>query len=84
MDITPISASASNIITNAQFKAANAAQTIAEFSVTDNEVGGSEITPNSLFTPISELDKAETEAKAGVKILQAEQEMLGSLFDATI
>jgi hypothetical protein len=81
MDSPALLSSATSIIMNAQHKAANAAHTIATLSVDDNEVGGSEFSSTSLFKPIVSLKEAEMETKAGVKVLQTAQGMIGSILN---
>ena len=80
--ITSPSSSAVNLITNAQHKATDAANTIATLPVAKDEVGSSEFRSDDLIKPVLSLKEAEIETSAGVKILQTEQEMLGSLFNA--
>ncbi|MCF6251035.1 MAG: hypothetical protein L3J75_07165 [Methylococcaceae bacterium] len=74
--------SAVNLITSAQFKAADAAHTIATFPVAKDEVGSAEFTSGDLFSPILSLKEAEIETSAAVKILKADNEMKGALFNA--
>lgn len=82
MDINSVTTSATNLITNAHQKAATAAQTIASLPVQKNEVGGSsDVSSADLFKPVLSLKEAEQENSAGVKLLQAEKKMIGSLFD---
>ncbi len=76
--------SALNLINNAQFKASEAAHTIATLPVSDDEVGSSNFSSKDLLTPIISLKEAELEASAAVQILQTEQETVGSLFDAMV
>ncbi len=80
--ITSPSSSAVNLITNAQYKAADAANTIATLLVAKDEVGSSEFRSDDLIKPVLSLKEAKIETSAGVKILQAEQQMPGSLFNA--
>lgn len=83
MDINSVTNSATSLITNAQQKAATAAQTIATLPVQKDEVGGSKgYGSEELFKPILSLKESEMETKAGVKLLETEKEMRGSLFDA--
>jgi hypothetical protein len=83
MEINSLTGSATSLITNAQQKAATAAQTIATLPVQKEEVGGSgNMASSELFKPILSLKEAELETSAGVKLLQAEKKMQGSLFDA--
>ena len=82
MAINSITSSATNLITNAQTKASTAAQTIATLSVQNEEVGGSkDVGSAELFKPILSLKEAELETSAGVKLLEAEKKMMGSLLD---
>ncbi|OAI14439.1 MULTISPECIES: hypothetical protein [Methylomonas] len=74
--------SATNLISNAQQKAASAAQTIATLPVQKDEVGGSQdIAPTELFKPIVSLKEAELENSAGVKLLKTHEKMVGALLD---
>lgn len=85
MEINSLTGSATSLITNAQQKAGAAAQTIATLPVQKDEVGGSrDVAANDLFKPILSLKEAELETSAGVKLLEAEKKMVGSLFDATV
>ncbi|MCQ8106428.1 hypothetical protein NP590_20185 [Methylomonas sp. SURF-2] len=84
MNINPLS-SATNLISNAQQKADNAAQTIARLPVQSQEVGGSEpIQAADLFKPVLSLKEAELETSAAAKIIQAHDKMLGSLLDVKV
>lgn len=81
MNINPL-ASATNLITNAQQKADNAAQTIARLPVQSQEVGSTEsFEATDLFKPVLSLKEAELETSAATKIIKAQDEMLGSLLD---
>ncbi|MCQ8129079.1 hypothetical protein [Methylomonas rivi] len=81
MNINPL-ASATNLITNAQQKADNAAQTIARLPVQNQEVGSTEpFQATDLFAPVLSLKEAELETSAATKIIQAQDKMLGSLLD---
>ncbi|MDD1622228.1 MAG: hypothetical protein LUQ11_12185 [Methylococcaceae bacterium] len=82
MEINSLTGSASNLITNAQQKAGAAAQTIATLPVQKEEVGGSkDVAASDLFKPILSLKEAELETSAGVKLLEAENKMVGSVLD---
>lgn len=84
MNINSLS-SATSLITNAQQKAATAAQTIASLPVQKQEVGGGEpFNSADLFKPVLSLKEAELEAKAGVKVVQAQEQMLGSILDIKV
>lgn len=84
MNINPLS-SATNLISNAQQKADNAAQTIARLPVQSQEVGGSEpFQAADLFKPVLSLKEAELETSAAAKIIQAQDKMLGSLLDVKV
>lgn len=84
MEINSLTTSATNLITNAQYKANTAAQTIATLPVQNDEVGGSkDVTSSDLFKPIVSLKEAEQETAAGVKLLQTEKKMVGTLLDLT-
>jgi len=80
--ITNTSSTALNMITNAQHKAADAAHKIATFPVAEDEAGSTDFSSNSLLSPIISLKEAEIEASAAIKVLQADEERIGSLFDA--
>lgn len=81
MDISSLSGSASSLISSAQNKAAGAAQAIASIPVQKQEVGGSTPAANDLFKPVLSLKEAELENSAGVKLLSAERQTIGSLLD---
>jgi hypothetical protein len=82
MQVSSLTTSATNTITNAQQKADTAAQTIANLSVQPNEVGGStDISSSDLFKPIVSLKEAEQETYAGVKLLKTQKNMLGSIIN---
>lgn len=82
MEINSLTGSASNLITNAQQKAGAAAQTIATLPVQKEEVGGSkDVAASDLFKPILSLKEAELETSAGVKLLEAEKETIGTLLN---
>ncbi|MCF6204965.1 MAG: hypothetical protein L3J59_15065 [Methylococcaceae bacterium] len=80
--ITSLSSSALNLMNTANHKVADAAQTITSLSTAKDELGSTEISSNSILNPLLSLKEAEIESSAAVKILQTEQETLGSLFDA--
>ncbi len=81
MNINPLS-SATNLISSAQQKAGNAAETIARLPVQNQEVGSSEkFQSTDLFKPVLSLKEAEFETSAATKIIKAQDEMLGSLLD---
>jgi hypothetical protein len=83
MEINSLTNSATSLITNAQNKANNAAQTIATMSVQKDEVGGSQdVGSGDLFKLVLSLKESEFETSAGVKLLEAEKKMLGVFFDA--
>lgn len=83
MEINSLTNSATSLITNAQNKANNAAQTIATMSIQKDEVGGSQdIGSGDLFKPLLSLKEAELETSAAVKLLEADKKTAGSLFDA--
>ena len=80
MQVNSLTGSATNIISNAQQKADNAAQTIANLPMRKDEVGGSQdIAPSDLFKPILSLKEAEQETYAGVKLLKTQKNMVGSI-----
>lgn len=81
MNMNPLS-SATNLITSAQNKATDAAQTIARLPVQNQEVGGSgEYQAADLFKPVLSLKEAEFETSAATKVIKAQDDMLGSLLD---
>lgn len=84
MEVNSLMGSATNLITNAQQKAATAAQTIATLPVQNEEVGGSkDVSSSDLFKPILSLKEAEQENSAGVKLLETEKKVMGTLLDTT-
>ncbi|MCF7969775.1 MAG: hypothetical protein K9L22_01245 [Methylococcaceae bacterium] len=80
MNISPDN-SAIQLFNDAQQKSNNAAMQIAKSPIQNNEVGSSEFNPKDIIKPILSLKEAEFETSAGVKLLNAEKEMLGSLID---
>lgn len=76
-----VTTSAVNLINSSQHKAATAAQDIASATMQQDEVGDPEVNPSDLLKPIVSLKEAEQGAKAGAKILQTANEMIGSLLD---
>lgn len=70
-----------NTITASHNKAASAADDIATFTVRSDEVGGSDFNNTDLIKPVLSLHEAEFQNSAGVKLLEAEKTMLGSLLD---
>ena len=77
--------SATNLITSAQNKANDAAQTIARLPVQNQEVGGSgEYGSGDLFKPVLSLKEAELETSAATKIIKTQDKMLGSLLDIRV
>ncbi len=85
MAINSVTNSATNLITSAQQKAATAAQTIASLPVEKNEVGGTKnVSPGDPLKPILALKEAAQENAAGVKVLETEKKMLGSIIDMKV
>lgn len=82
MMISNLSSNAVNLFTHAQHKAATASHTIAKLPVAKDEVGSVEFSSSDLIKPVLSLKEAEFEVSAGAKLLETEQETLGSLFDA--
>ncbi len=82
--ITSPSSSALNLISSAQYKAADAAHTIATLPVSKDEVGSTNFSTTDILKPVLSLKEAEIETSAAVKILETEQETVGSLFDAMV
>lgn len=80
MNISPDS-SAIQLFNNAQQKSNDAAMQIAKAPIQNNEVGSPDFSPKDILKPILSLKEAEFETSAGVKLLNAEKEMLGSLID---
>lgn len=82
MQITSPFGTASNIINQAQTKLNNAAQTIANLSVQNEEVGGSQdVSASDMFKPILSLKEAEQETYAGIKLLKAQNQNIGALLN---
>lgn len=80
--LTSPTSNALNLIANAQYKADTAAHKIATLPVRQDEVGASsEIKSGDLFKPILSLKEAAQENAAGIKLVKAEKEAIGSLFD---
>jgi hypothetical protein len=82
--LSSLNSSASSLITSAQQKVANAATTIANLSVQNDEVGGSQAVAGDMFKPVVSLKEAEWQNSAGVKLLQTERQTLGSLLDIKV
>ncbi|WP_198243417.1 hypothetical protein [methane-oxidizing endosymbiont of Gigantopelta aegis] len=81
MNITPTN-SALNLFNSSQQKATDAAQTIAQASVSKNEVGGSkDVKSGDLFKPVTQLKEAKLEAQSATKILQTDQETQKAIID---
>ena len=82
MDINS-SNSALQLINTAQDKTARAAHDIATIPVQDDEVGSSDFNSRDFVKPVLSLNEAELETAAAVKLLQADQNMIGSILDIT-
>jgi len=82
--ITNPSTSALNLINSAQYKAADAAHTLATLPVAKDEVGSTEFSSTDMLKPILSLKEAELETSAAVKILEVDKENTGALFDAMV
>lgn len=82
--ITNPSTSALNLINSAQYKAADAAHTLATLPVSKDEVGSTEFSSTDMLKPILSLKEAELETSAAVKILEVDKENTGALFDAMV
>ncbi len=80
MDISA-SGSAVGLIQTALYKTATAAHEIATLPVQDDEVGSSEFDSRDLVKPVLSLNQAELETSAAVKILQTENDIIGSILD---
>ena len=82
MQVNSLTTSATSTIINSQQKAEAAAQTIANLSIQNNEVGGSKnVGSGDLFKPIVSLKEAEQETYVGVTLLKAQKNMLGSIIN---
>lgn len=79
--IPSTTSSALNLFHSAKLKAADAAHAIATLPVAD-EAGTTGFGSNELLPPVIDLMEAKIETSAAVKILQSEDERIGSLFDA--
>ncbi len=81
--LNKLSSSALNLMNSAQYKVADAPQTIASLPVTESKPGSNNFASNNIIKPVLSLKEAEIETSAAVKILKTEDKMLGSLFDVT-
>lgn len=85
MNITPsTSSSAVNLINTAQHRSADAAQVIAKLPVQKDEVGSVEFNTSDISKPILSLKESELETSAAVKLLQANNKIVGSLLDIKV
>ncbi|MGY6276043.1 hypothetical protein [Methylomonas sp. MgM2] len=85
MNVSPTSSGVA-AINLAQNKVAEAAQAIAQVPSQQLEQGvkgPGDLKSTDYVRPLTSLIEAESQAKAGTKVLKAEKEMIGSLFDAT-
>lgn len=80
MNVSPTN-NAIGLLHSAQQKAADAAHEIATLPVNNEETGSTEFNSTELFSPVLQLKESEFETKAAVKILQTENETLGTLLD---
>lgn len=80
MDISA-SGSAVSLIQTALNKTANASHEIATLPVQDDEVGSTEFNSRDLVKPVLSLNEAELETSAAVKILQTENDNIGSILN---
>ncbi|MDF1584325.1 MAG: hypothetical protein RQ733_10915 [Methyloprofundus sp.] len=80
MNISPDS-SAIQLFNGAQQKSNDAAVQIAKAPIQSNEVGSTNFNQQDILKPILSLKEAELETSVGVKLLNAEKEMLGTLID---
>ncbi len=80
MNISPDS-SAIQLFSSAQQKSNDAAIQIAKSSIQSNETGSFNFNQQDIIKPILSLKEAEFETSAGVKLLNAEKNMLGSLIN---
>jgi hypothetical protein len=76
-----LNTSAINLLDNAKYKSADAAQTIAKLPIENNEVGSLDFNSTDLIKPVLSLKEAELETSAAVKLLQADKKTIGSLLD---
>jgi hypothetical protein len=76
-----LTTSANMLISNAQRKSADAAQTITSLSVQKDEIGIKELNSTDIIKPILSLKEAELETAAAAKILTTEKKSLGSILD---
>jgi len=85
---------ATNMISNAQYKADTAAQNIAQMPLQNQEVGGVEQRssgnlfnavlspkPTQVESELVNLKQAELQTAAGAKVIETVDKMIGSLFD---
>lgn len=85
MEVKSLTGSATRIISNAQQKLDNAAQTIASLATQNDEVGGTQNIPaNQAFKPILSMKEAEQDTYIGIKLLKAQNKMLGSLLSVKV
>lgn len=80
MDIS-VNSSASNMMHNAQQKASEAAQKIAQLPIQNDEVGSANYQSTDIIKPIISLKETEFETSAAVKLLEAENKTIGTLLD---
>ncbi len=80
MNILPDS-SAVQLFNSAQQKSNDAAVQIAKTPIQSNEVGSINFNQKDILKPILSLKEAEFESSVGVKLLNAEKEMLGTFID---
>ena len=76
-----LTGSALSTLNTAHNKVASAANDIARFGVRADEVGGNEVNNTDLVKPVVSMAEAELQNSAGVKLLAAEKNMIGSLLD---
>lgn len=80
MNIT-LSSNAVNLINTAQHKSADAAKEIAALPIQKNEVGSTEYNATDIVKPVLSLKEAEQETSVAVKLLAADNKMVGTLLD---
>ena len=80
MNISPAS-SAIQLFNSAQQKSNDAAVQIAKLPIQSNEIGSSNFKHQDIIKPVLSLKEAEFETSSGVKLLNAEKDMLGALID---
>lgn len=82
MNVIDPASNALNVIHNSQHKVNQAAHDIATSAINKDEVGKpSEYDSRSVLAPLLSLKEASSEAQAGVKLLEVDNEMKKSIID---